>query len=184
MPEPDDTLRAPGRPRRQVLRWAGAAASVAALSTVTGCRLRLERDAVTTPPPPTPDELARARAVADAERLLDLLDDVRRLRPDVTSLLGRVATQHQQHVSALRLPSAPTTPTPKPTAAASPSTGPALTAATALPALANAETAAADRTRQDLGDVSGDLARLLSGIAASQDCHAATLTVQARSRTS
>jgi ribosome maturation factor RimP len=38
--------------------------------------LRLERDAVTTPPPPTPDELARARAVADAERLLDLLDDV------------------------------------------------------------------------------------------------------------
>lgn len=184
MPSPDDALLAPRRPRRQVLRWVGTAVSVSALGTVTGCRVRLEGQTITTAPPPTADELARARAVADAERLLGLLDDVRRLRPDAASLLGQVATEHQQHLTALRLPPATTTPTPKPTASASPSTGPTLTAATALPSLANAETAAADRTRQDLADVSGDLARLLSGIAASNDCHAVALTARAGSRAS
>lgn len=191
MPAPDDTPRPPGRPRRQVLRWAGVAVGAGALSTVAGCRLRLEQDAVTAPPPPTPDDLARDRAVADAERLLGLLDDVRRLRADAEALLGRVATQLQQHLAALRLPQATTTPTPKPTmtkpavtkpavtkpAVTTPSaTGPLLTRSTALAALANAEAVAATRTRQDLAGISGDLARLLAGIAASQDCHAAALT--------
>jgi hypothetical protein len=159
-----------------VLRWAGVALGAGALSTVAGCRLRLEQDATATPPPPTPDDLARDRAVADAERLLDLLDDVRRLRADTKTLLGRIATHHQRHLAALRLPPATTTPTPKPTASASPTTGPTLTRSTALAALANAEAVAATRTRQDLADVSSDLARLLAGIAASQDCHADALT--------
>jgi hypothetical protein len=142
-----------------------------ALATLTGCRVRLESDPLTTPPPPTADELARQRAAADADRLLELIDDVRRLRPDAATLLGQVATEHQAHLAALRLPPATTTPTPKPATTPSATPTPPLTKATALAVLARDEKQAADLARADLPDVSADLARLLAAIGASLDCH-------------
>lgn len=182
MPEPDHAPTRDERSRRQVLGVAGGALSLAAVAALTGCRVRLEQEPLRTPPPLTDDELARDRAAEEAEDLLDLLDEVRTLRPDASALLGRIATDHQAHLSALRLPPSTTTPSPKPTATATgTATGtatatPTLSRTSALTFLAQRETAAGERLRGALGPVSGDLARLLAGIAASRACHADALT--------
>jgi hypothetical protein len=168
---------------------AGVLLGGAAVTTLTGCRVGLEQDAVTIPPPPTADELARGRAAQDAERLLSLLQDVRLLRPDAAVVLGRIASQHEAHIAALRLPTTTTTTTPSPKARPTgglptgTATGPALTKQTALLALAGGQEAAAARVRADLADVSGDLARLLAAIGASRDCHADAVRAYDRART-
>jgi hypothetical protein len=159
---------------------AGVLLTGAAVTSLTGCRLRLEQEPVTVAPPPTADELARGRAAQDAERLLMLLDDVRRLRPDAAVVLGTIASQHEAHVAALRPPAA-TTPSPTSTAAGTP-TGTGLTKGTALLALASGEEAAAARARGELAGVSGDLARVLAAIGASRDCHADALRAHDRAR--
>jgi hypothetical protein len=179
VPEPDDDpLAVPSR--RQVLRLGSALLGTVTVTSLAGCGLRFEQDPVTTPAPPTADELARARTAGDADRLLALVDDVRRLRPDLAVLLGRVASQHEAHLAALRLPPSPTTPRPRTTPTtptASPTTtGSVLTRASALGVLASTERAAAERVRRELPDVSGDLARLLAAIGASRDCHAIAMT--------
>lgn len=177
VPDPDDTTAASARSRRQVLRLGGLLVGAGAVTTLAGCRLQLEQDAVVTPPAPTADELARRRAAADADRLLELIGDARRLRLDAAAVLGRIATDHQAHLAALVLPASVTTPSPKPTAGATASATatPAMTRASALAVLAAAETSSAARVRDDLQDVSGDLARLLGSIGASLDCHADAL---------
>jgi hypothetical protein len=176
VPEPDDDPLA-GPSRRQVLRLGSALLSTVTVTSVAGCGLRFEQDPVTTPAPPTADELARARTAVDADRLLALVDDVRQLRPDLAILLGHVASQHEAHLAALRLPASPTTPRPRTTPTASPTTtGSALTRASALGVLASTERAAAEQVRRELPDVSGDLARLLAAIGASRDCHAVAMT--------
>jgi hypothetical protein len=180
VPEPDhDPLT--GRSRRQVLRLAAALLATATVTTLAGCGLRFEQAPVTTPAPPTADELARERTALDTDRLLQLIEDVRRLRPDAAALLGRIATEHEAHLEALRLSTSTTTPRPKarPTGTATTS-GSSLTERSALPALASGEKAAAERVRRELADVSGDLARLLSAIGASRDCHAVAVTTHAR----
>jgi hypothetical protein len=183
VPEPDDAPVA-GRSRRQVLRLAGVLLGGAAVTSLTGCRLRLEQEAVTTPPPPTADELARERTALDADRLLGLIDEVRALRPDAAVVLGRVASQHEAHLAALRLPASTTTPQPRTAPTGSTTTsGPGLTKQAALGVLAGAEEAAAARVRGELADVSGDLARLLAAIGASRDCHADAVTALERART-
>jgi hypothetical protein len=182
VPEPDDA-RVPGRSRRQVLRLGGLLLGGAAVTSLAGCRLRLEQEAVTTPPPPTADELARERTALDAERLLELLAEVRVLRPDAAVVLGRIASQHEAHLAALRLPAGTTTPQPRTTATGSPTTSPALTKQAALRILAGTEEAAAARVRRELPDVSGDLARLLAAIGASRDCHADAMRSHDRAST-
>ena len=183
MPEPDDAP-VPGRSRRQVLRLGGLLLGGAAVTSLAGCRLRLEQEAVTTPPPPTADELARERTALDAERLLELLAEVRVLRPDAAVVLGRIASQHETHLAALRLPTGTTTPQPRTTATGSATTsGPALTKQAALRVLAGTEEAAAARVRRELPDVSGDLARLLAAIGASRDCHADAMRSHDRAST-
>jgi hypothetical protein len=179
VPEPDDALALAGRPRRQVLTMAGTLLGAGMAMTLTGCRLRLEPTPLVTPPPPTADEKARARAASDADRLLSLLEQVRHVVPDEAVLLGRIATDHQAHLAALRVPASTTTPTPKVTGTPSgtaTATGPTLTRATALTVLARGEGRAAERVRRDLSDVSSDLARLLAAIGASLDCHADALS--------
>lgn len=171
----DDPLPRPSR--RQVLRLGSVLLGTATVTSLAGCGLRFEQDPVTTSAPPTADELARARTADDADRLLALVDDVRRLRPDLAVLLGRVASQHEAHLAALRLPTSPTTPRPRTTPTGSPTTtGSALSRSSALGVLASTERAAADRVRRELADVSGDLARLLAAIGASRDCHAVAMT--------
>jgi hypothetical protein len=175
VPEPDDDPL-PGPSRRQVLRLGSALLGTVTVTSLAGCGLRFEQDPVMTPAPPTADELARSRTAVDADRLLALVDDVRRLRPDLAIVLGRIASQHEAHLAALRLPASPTTPRPRTTPTGSPTTtGSALTRATAPGVLASTERAAAERVRRELADVSGDLARLLAAIGASRDCHAAVL---------
>lgn len=185
MPAPDVLDPTSGRTRRQALGIAGALAAGATLSAVSGCQVRLEQEPVVTPPPKTPDELARERAAAETDRLLALLDDVRQVRPDAAALLGRIATDHQAHLAALLLPPSSTTPLPKATATGTGSATPTdrpLAAAAALGALAARETAATEHLHGELATVSGELARLLSGIAASLACHADALTAFDRAR--
>jgi hypothetical protein len=176
VPAPDDDP-IPGPSRRQALRLGSALLGIATVTPLAGCGLRFEQDPVTTPAPPTADELARARTADDADRLLALVDDARQLRPDLAMLLGRVASQHEAHLAALRLPASPTTPRPRTTPTGPPTTtGSALTRASALGVLASMERAAAEQVRRELPDVSGDLARLLAAIGANRDSHAAALT--------
>jgi hypothetical protein len=174
VPEPVDAP-VQGRSRRQVLRLAGVLLGGGAATSLAGCRVRLEQETVTTPPPPTPDELARERAALDAERLVRLLDDVRLVRPDAAALLGRIASHHEAHLAALRLPASTTTPTARTTPTGSATTSTPLSRQSALGVLAGSEEAVAVRVRSELPDVSRDLARLLAGISASLDCHADTL---------
>jgi hypothetical protein len=176
VPAPDDD-QPPGPSRRQVLRLGSALFGTVTVTSLAGCGLKFEQHPVTTPAPPTADELARERTAVDADRLLALVDDVRRLRPDLAIVLGRVASQHEDHLAALRVPAATTTPQPRSGRTASPTTtGSPLTRASALDVLARTERAAAERVRRELPDVSGDLARLLAAIGASRDCHAAAVT--------
>jgi hypothetical protein len=180
VPVPDDDP--PSEPsRRQVLRLASALVGTVAMTSLAGCGLKFEQHPVTTPAPPTADELARERTAVDADRLLALVDDVRRLRPDLAIVLGRVASQHEAHLAALRVPAATTTPQPRTPQTGSPTTsGPLLTRASAADVLARTERMAAESARRELPDVSGDLARLLAAIGASRDCHAAAVTDLAR----
>lgn len=175
MPEQDEPRAPQCRPRRQVLTVTAAVVGAGVVSALAGCRVRLEQAPVVTPPPATPDEIARAKAASETDRLLGLVDDVRRLRPDAAALLGRIATEHQAHLSALRLAPSTTTPTPKPTITPT-STSTPLTKGTALAVLGNREKQAAEAVRAQLTSVSAELARLLASVAASCDCHADALT--------
>ncbi len=178
---------------------------MALLFGTTGCGLRLQGGPTPSPTLAAPgaDELARARAEAQAQRLLALVSAVRRQRPDLSSELALVAADHRAHAAALRAPeagrAAPTsaaarTPEAAGTTAAAGTPGsthtkgappsvPAVSARTALVTLLGAERVGQASALGDLQVVGPSTARLLASVAAALQVHVDLLSgLQSRRR--
>ncbi len=185
------TARAVTTSRRNVLL--AAVAGPAALAA--GCSLRFGQPAADpSPSPPGADQLARARAAAQAGTLASSAELVARARPDLGDELAAIVADHRAHAAAL-LPAPSSATDASPTGGST--TGGLTTAPPASPtssapgrsdpkaglrAQAAAERAAVAAVESDLPRVSGDLARLLASVAASRSAHVATLGVLARTK--
>lgn len=157
------------RTSRRVLLLAGLAVPV--MPALVGCTLRIGQPDVEPALPPSADELALARAAADADVLAAGAREAAALRPDVAAVLLVIARQHVDHVRALRPASAPGATS----ATASATPAPPLTPASAVPAQRSAEQAAVSAVEADLPKASGEVARLLASVAACRAVHVAQL---------
>jgi hypothetical protein len=104
---PDLARPAPGRPPRPGQHRSRPGTALAALVVVlaallAGCGVRLETPSPTEPSPDA-HEVVRRTAVADAQAVADLADEVAPVVPDATvrTLLGETAGFARQHVDAL-----------------------------------------------------------------------------------
>lgn len=189
LPEPGSEFAPPGptRPtRRAVLRGTGFAVLAAGLA---GCgidvsNVRWDR-AESTTAPPTPDETARAAALADLESLRTsamALTTGAPLAPPLAAAVRRALADYEVHLSALGAPEGATASgtagaTTTPTLPSTPPTpGPAPTPRTHLVA----ENAAATRILTELATVSGPMSRLLTSIGASLLVHVEDLATLSR----
>ncbi|MGN6333965.1 MAG: DUF4439 domain-containing protein [Motilibacteraceae bacterium] len=168
---PSEQVRGDGllATRRAVL----AAGSLAGVALLTGCT------ASSSPRPPSgpsPDDLALARARADAADLLALTRATIAAQPALAERLSPVAEAARAHLDALTpvlngtpVAAATSGPSGSPTpavSAPSPSPSAASSAGGALADVVEAVHAGADRRLADLPDVTGRTARLLASLAA------------------
>ena len=173
--------------RRAVLRAGLAGAAAAGVLVTSGCRLRVgspPKPRSVVPPVPTPDERALDRAADLADGLAALYAQGALTRPDLASALRQLAadhTAHRQALQALRPGSASST-SPGSSGGSSPSsastsssTAPALTPATLVSALGQAERAAVATLLGDLATTGPEAARLLASIAACDSSHVTLL---------
>ncbi|SMQ19312.1 hypothetical protein SAMN06272771_5786 [Streptomyces sp. Ag82_O1-12] len=126
---------------------------------------------------------ARARAARDSEGLVERYDAVIAARPGLAGRLGPLREEVVRHARAFgggrkASPSASSSPSPSVTspASASPSAAVPGNDKDALAGLAAAERELADRRTKALGEVPGELARLLASVAAAGAAHVYLLT--------
>ncbi|HEU4674914.1 MAG TPA: DUF4439 domain-containing protein [Motilibacteraceae bacterium] len=179
----DDARRdAPLTSRRAVL----AAGSLAGIALLTGCT---SSSSPRPPAGPSPDDLALARARADAADLLALTEAGIAAQPTLAERLAPVAAAARAHLDALTpvLNGTPVASSPASTpggsgtpagASPTPSSTPTVPAApaAALAAVTQAVRSGADRRLADLTSVTGGTARLLASLAAWGRLRAAALT--------
>jgi hypothetical protein len=154
----------------------GLAGGLTGLTGLTGCTAEQTPAA---PQPLEPDELAVNRAVSAAQALRAQAGALAQARPQLATLLGRIAKVHEQHLTALGSPiAAPSTTgsTSESTSAPSPTASDAAATPTAL---IKAELAAARTALRD-GEAAAPLfAVLLCRIAAARVVNADLLSTAA-----
>lgn len=164
--------------RRDVLR---AAALGAAATALAGCTSASVPEGP--PPAPTPDEKARAVAAQGEQALAERATATAKRHPTLT-VARQAALAHSAHADALSetLAPGPVRPSAAPSAGGSGAAGPAVPTNRndAAKALATAESTVADAHRASLTTpgVTGDLARLLASVAASDGAFADAVRVQ------
>jgi len=166
--------------RRAVL---GGFAALTAAVPLAGCSTGPDTGPSASPTP-DPDEVARRTAAAAESQLATLAASTVTAFPALAPRVTPAQRAHEAHAEELLagLPSASASPSTGSSAASSgaaapPPAGPVVPAspAAALATLATAQTAAATAATARLGTVSGDLARLLASVAASDAAFAALL---------
>ncbi|WP_030422704.1 hypothetical protein VM636_08170 [Streptomyces sp. SCSIO 75703] len=181
MPFPSSP-RVPSGPRRRSLL-----ASAAGVALLAGCSGSPDSASAG----PSAAARARARAAADSEALAARYDAVIAAHPGLAGRLGPLREETVRHAAAFAGPgtASPTASRPAASAPASPSVsaraaGPPEDASPAVPAdeegalttLVTAERQLAERRTAALLDVPGELARLLSSVAAAGAAHVYLLT--------
>lgn len=160
--------------RRAVLRLGGLALAGAVVVGPSGCTSPSAPDEP--PPAPSPDEVARSGAARREQALAERADQTAVRHPGLT-VATAAAAAHTAHAKAL---SETLAPSPSPTASTATVVVPTSRAAAARD-LAAAETAAAEAHRASLAKagVTGDVARLLASVAASDGAFALAVRTQA-----
>jgi hypothetical protein len=166
--------------RRSVLRLGGLGAAGAFVLGPGLAACTASSSSGTPPPPPTPDELARVSAARRETQLAERASRTAVRHPDLT-VAATAAVAHTAHAKALNETLVPS-PAPSGSASGSGSAVPS-SQAEAARELAAAEAAAAEAHRTALAatGVTGDLARLLASVAASDGSFGAAIRAESAS---